>query len=42
MNGKATTWNVQGLGGTLPFFSTSPTDGSTFLSATRTGSLTSP
>ena len=42
MNGKATSWNVQGLGGTLPFFSSSPTDGSTFLSAMRTGSLTSP
>ena len=42
MNAKATSWNVQGLGGTLPFFSSSPTDGSTFLSAMRTGSLTSP
>ena len=42
MNGKSTSWNVQGLGGTLPFFSTSPTDGSTFLSALRSGSLTSP
>lgn len=41
-NGKATQWNVQGLGGTLPFFSSSPTDGSTFLSAMRSGSLTSP
>lgn len=42
MNGKATNWTVQGDGGTLPFFSASPPDGSTFLSATRTGSLTSP
>lgn len=42
MNGKATNWTVQGDGGTLPFFSVSPTDGSTFLDATRTGSLTSP
>lgn len=41
-NGKSTQWNLQGLGGTLPFFSTSPTDGSTFLSGGRSGSLTSP
>ncbi len=41
-NGKATNWNLQALGGTLPFFSASPTDGSTFLSAGRSGSLTSP
>ena len=41
-NGKSTQWNVQAFGGTLPFFSSSPTDGSTFLSGGHSGSLTSP
>lgn len=39
--GQLTKFNLQGFGGTLPFFSASPTDGSTFLSAFNSGSLTS-
>jgi hypothetical protein len=38
---QLTKWNLQGFGGTLPFFSASPADGSTFLSAFNSGSLTS-
>lgn len=38
---QSTKWTLQAFGGTLPFFSTSPTDGSLFRSALSSGSLTS-
>jgi hypothetical protein len=39
--GQHTTWDLSGFGGTLPFFNSNPADGSTFLAASNSGSLTS-
>ncbi|HKV52110.1 MAG TPA: hypothetical protein VJO52_13025 [Gemmatimonadaceae bacterium] len=38
---QVTKWTLAGFGGTLPFFTANPADGSTFLSAFNSGSLTS-